>query len=296
MSIYLCSVTNRFPENYEIGLHARRWGVEEKYASKIRGVRKGDTLVFLVGGDYRSVHQIESGPIIERNLLWPPKDGSVFPHRIEIGPALYRGRASGGALAKEISFMKDKQVWTGTVQGGNGIFNNRLTSEDLAAIQRELHPVMVPQEETPLPEPARVKSAPEQIPRERQQMLFQFYSADLERAMISLLPRLGLRPIDGNGKNLPHGEKDTSRMVCLDSRGHHVVVHLHCGNAPVETLLHLLHDISWVRQNLDNVKEVRALLLTETLEPTLKDLISEVPNIEARTYRLAIELDGGQVA
>jgi hypothetical protein len=192
--------------------------------------------------------------------------------------------------------MRTKERWTGTLQGPHGIFNPRLTVEDLSLIQSHLHPVMVPQQNTPPPIPSSVPPAPEKVPSERQKMLFQFYSADLERAVVSLLPRLGLRTLDGVGEKMPRGEKDTTRMVCIDSHGHHVVVHLHRGNAPVETLLHLLHDISWARQNVDNVREIRALLLTESLEPALKNLLSEVPNIEARTYRLAIELDGGQVA
>jgi len=95
---------------------------------------------------------------------------------------------------------------------------------------------------------------------------------------------------------MPKREEKVSQMVCTDSAGRHVVVHLHREKAAQETLLHLLHDMSWVRQNLDRVRDVRALLLTETLDPALKALVSEIPNAQARTYRLAIELNGEDVA
>lgn len=41
---------------------------------------------------------------------------------------------------------------------------------------------------------------------------------------------------------------------------------------------------------------MRGLLLTESMDPLLKALVSEVPNIQARTYRLAIELNGESAA
>ena len=35
MANYICAVAARFPENYQIGLQARTWGVEEKYLPQI---------------------------------------------------------------------------------------------------------------------------------------------------------------------------------------------------------------------------------------------------------------------
>jgi hypothetical protein len=35
MATFLCVVSPNFPENYEIGVQARTWGVEENYKSKI---------------------------------------------------------------------------------------------------------------------------------------------------------------------------------------------------------------------------------------------------------------------
>lgn len=78
MTYYLCSVSNQSPENYVIGVRAKCWGVQEKYAYKLNGVDEGDTLVFVVGGFFRSIHKIESAPFVDDAPLWPPnkKDGS----------------------------------------------------------------------------------------------------------------------------------------------------------------------------------------------------------------------------
>jgi hypothetical protein len=289
MKTYLCAVTARYPEAYQMDLHAQRWGVEERYAGKIAGVRQGDMLVFMVGGECRYIYRVESNPFIKRTHLWPAKDGSLFPHRIEISPALYRGRANANQMVPFISFMQGTQRRQGTLQGPHGIFNSRLTKEDLDLIQRHRHPVMTPVAAATQQNGPRLDSQPA---AGRQKLLFEFYSADLERAMIALLPGLGLVPVGGAADSMPTREEEASQMVCTDSPGRHVVVHLHRGKAAHETLLHLLHDMSWVRRNLDGVRDVRALLLTETLDPALNDLVSEIPNIQARCYRLAIELIG----
>jgi hypothetical protein len=293
MSIFLCAVSSRSPENYQIGVHAMRWGVEEKYSGKIGGVRKGDTLVFLVGGAYRSIHRITSDPFIENEPLWPPKDESIFPHRIKISAPLYQGHAHANDLFTQISFMKNTERWQGTVQGGNGIFNSRLTEDDLQVIKNHLHPVIETGASEAL-EPLIQASQPPAA--DRQKLLFQFYSPDLERALVSLLPILGLTPVLDASASMPKKLGDVSHMVCTDRSRNHVVLHLHRGQAPHETLLNLLHDMSWVRQNVAGVREVRGLLLSETLDQAMKNLIGEVGNIEARTYRLAIELSEENVA
>lgn len=293
MSIFLCAVSSRSPENYQIGIHAMRWGVEEKYAGKISGVRKGDTLVFLVAGAYRSIHRIESSPFIEDRPLWPPKDDSIFPHRIKISAPIYQGSAHANDLFTQISFMRNTERWQGTVQGGNGIFNPRLTQDDLEVIKSHLHPAI---EAGAAGSSAPPTSSHPQPAVDRQKVLFQLYSADLERALVSLLPILGLAPVVGMSGMMPKKSGEASHMVCTDQLKNHVVLHLHRGQAPHETLLNLLHDMSWVRQNVAGVREVRGLLLSETLDQTMKDLIGEVTNIEAKTYRLSLELSEENVA
>jgi len=38
---YVCSVSDRFPENYRIGVEAGVWGVEERHAKRIKNVEPG---------------------------------------------------------------------------------------------------------------------------------------------------------------------------------------------------------------------------------------------------------------
>jgi len=290
MKIYLCAVTARYPENYQIGLHALRWGVEERYSGKIAGVRRGDTLVFLVGGEFRSIHRIESDPFMESTPLWPPKDGSLFPHRIKIGPPLYKGHANANQLAAHISFMRTKERWTGTLQGPHGIFNPRLTPDDLSLIQSHLHPVV---------EPAAVVPTTEQSPAvlvEPGKVLFQFFGNDLENALLELLPGLGLTALPADTSRIPARKSNAIRMLCSDQDGSYAVVHLHRGQAPAQTLLEVLHDMSWARQNMSNGRDVRGVILSEAADSELAAIAGEVPNVTVKGYRLAIALTNGSAA
>jgi hypothetical protein len=79
MKTDLCVVSPRFPENYHIGVQSQTWGVEKNYKSRIAKVHEGDELVFLASQEIRSIHRIESEVYEETRLLWPPKDGDVFP-------------------------------------------------------------------------------------------------------------------------------------------------------------------------------------------------------------------------
>ena len=88
MKTYICTVSNKFPENYQIGIQAGLWGVEEKYKNRILKVQQGDQLVFIVGGVYRTLHRIESQVFIDETPLWPEKDGSIFPYRIKISKSI----------------------------------------------------------------------------------------------------------------------------------------------------------------------------------------------------------------
>src|SRR5262249_17503787 len=125
------------PENYEIGLRSGTWGVEEKYESKIKLAKPSDKLLFVVGGFVRSIHTITSEPYLDTSPLWPPKDGSMFPHRIHFSEAEASGSLPLKSIANEISFMRGK-VWGGTIQGANGVFNPHLTPQDLMRITEDL--------------------------------------------------------------------------------------------------------------------------------------------------------------
>ena len=103
MKTYICTVSNRFPENYHIGLQAHRWGVEERYRKRIDKVQPGDQLAFLVGGIFLTLHKIEGSMFKEDNLLWSKKDGSIFPYRIKISNPIAESNKSAKELASQIS-------------------------------------------------------------------------------------------------------------------------------------------------------------------------------------------------
>ena len=48
--------------------------------------------------------------------------------------------------------------------------------------------------------------------------------------------------------------------------------------------------MSWVRQTLAGSKNVRGIILTESANNTLSQIVKEVPNVDLRFYRIGIEL------
>jgi hypothetical protein len=286
MAIYLCTVTSRFPENYEIGIRSGTWGVEEKYKGKIEPVRSGDKLVFVMGGVVRSVHTIDGQPFFDETPLWPPKDGSIFPYRVHIRPAEWVGAVSLGAIADEISFMRGK-VWGGTIQGPNGVFNPKLTQRDLNLIIGELNRPVRPK--GPLPPPQSPIAA------ERQKTLFKFYEKDIEERLIDLLPSIGLTLYhdENSGRSGRQFICEVGRIDLLCNSvatGDFVIVELKKGQAPNETLLQILRYMSWVRQHLSGKNEVKGIILTESADSTLEQILGEVPNVSIQYYSLSITL------
>jgi hypothetical protein len=62
------------------------------------------------------------------------------------------------------------------------------------------------------------------------------------------------------------------------------------GEAPNDTLLRLLHYMSWVRQTLAGDRNVLGMILTESANESLRAIVSEIPNVSLRFYRIGIEL------
>src|SRR6266480_48347 len=148
MKTFLCVVSPRFPENYHIGVQARTWGVESKYEDRIKQTSIGDEIVFLAARQIRSIHKIDSEVYEDSHPLWPPKDGDLFPYRIKISRPTHVGEISSAEFVPNISFMRAVDVWTGTIQGRNGVFNDRLTPEDVAFIKSHLRSVASATSET----------------------------------------------------------------------------------------------------------------------------------------------------
>lgn len=304
MSYYICTVSPKFPENYQIGIHANRWGVEEKYRDHITDVKPGDILLFVISGEFVSVHTIESTPYRDESILWPPKMGDVFPWRVKISDSILNGNAQiKDDLQHHISFMKGK-FWGGTLQGASGVFNNKLTHEDYELIKSRMisgknhqrRPSVKVIRRRPIATTTPPQSKINQ-PLERQKCLFKFYESDIEERVLSLLEEMNLRLYHDSdtGKSGKQYVIDGGRidLLCIDRRtGDFVIIELKKGEAPQETLLQILRYISWVKQNL-TIKynnNVKGIILTEHADTNLKDYMDEVPNVEIWYYKVSISL------
>lgn len=286
MKTFLCVVSPRFPENYHIGVQARRWGVEMRYEDRIRETSPGDEIVFLASRHIRSVHRIESEVFKDNVPLWPPKDGDFFPFRIKISAPVYVGEISSDEFVPHISFMRNKEAWGGTIQGASGVFNDRLTDEDVNFIKTRLRKIPVAEQPaTRAAEEPKIKN------------LFRLIGPDVLESLKRVLPSLGLTRV--NGADFP-AEYDPGYggnvILCRDVKTRDfVVVDFNRGEAPTETLIRVLHYMSWVRQTLAGPKDVRGIILTESANAALSNIVSEVPNVDLRFYRIGIELLGSSV-
>jgi predicted RNA-binding protein len=281
MKTYLCVVSPRFPENYHIGVQARTWGVEKRYKDRIHRTSPGDELVFIASREIRSIHRIESPVYRDDSPLWPPKNGDVFPFRIKISAPVYSGHISSGDFVPNISFMRDKAAWGGTIQGASGVFNDHLTPEDVDFVRSKLQRVPSVQVEA-----ARAAAQPEI------KNLFRLIGSDVLESLKRILPSLGLKRF--NGADFPAEYNPGfggTVILCTDNKTNDfVVVDFNRGEAPADTLIRVLHYMSWVRQTLAGNKDVRGIVLTESANETLSTIVKEVPNIELRFYRIGIEL------
>ena len=277
--IYLCAVSQRFPENLDIGIHARVWGVEERYAAKISRVRPGDTLVFLVGGDFRSVHRIESKPYEDSSLLWPEKNGSRFPHRVRISPPLFRGAVHVPPLSQKISFMRGRERWSGTVQGAHGVFNPKMTEDDLRLITSRMTPVAAP------------ATAPSPIPVEPARIPLGLLEDQMGQAVIDLFAAMGLRQTSDD-THILLSEGEAYRVLATDRHdGARVVVLLDPGKGTASLVLQALRHLSELRAEGGARASVRAIVLSDRLSDELVRVTREIPALEARQFRVRIELD-----
>lgn len=282
---YICAVSPDFPENYRIGVEAGLWGVEEKYKRFIEPVRRGDLLIFSVGGVVRSIHRIETAPFYDAIPLWPMKDGSVFPYRVRISAPLHTGAADFRSFSEHISFMRGK-LWSGTIQGPNGVFNSKATDSDVALIQSLLVPVQ---------EPLRYierRGRQKKLAEPGRGAVLCLDEARLRGCVGELVRAEGLQPsaLDGRVRSeLPPGPGLVTSL--FDSaRRDFMVVDLHVQRPGEQALLSILKRMSWVRQHAERPRDVRGLLLLDRPDHDLHAVAGEVPNLQVREYDVRLAL------
>lgn len=280
---FLCAVSARFPENYEIGVRSNTWGVEERYEKKIGRASEGDLLVFTVGGEFRSIHRIESDPYFDDSYRWPEKDGSRFPYRVRISDPLHKGAVPVDQIVSQISFMRDKKRWQGTVQGAHGVFNPRLTDQDVELIRDRMRPYRRP-----------VRSLEERVRKEAARVPLRLFQEQLEKALEGLLSELDLVPTPRDRGVRREAAPDDAAFTILTRRRNsdvRVVLALDTGRGSSGLLLHVLREMSELRQGPSAPSEVSGLILTDTLRSDLSPAVEEIPNLELRQYRMLLQLE-----
>lgn len=146
----------------------------------------------------------------------------------------------------------------------------------------------------PVPEQREITKR-DPITEQRQKALFQFYEKDVEDRINQLLPEMALalfvEPTTGKSGRQYVCAAGRIDLLCKDtSRDQFVIVELKKGQAPNETLLQILRYMSWVRQNLSNGREARGIILTESADANLADMLYDVPNVSISYYRVTLEL------
>jgi hypothetical protein len=278
---YICAVSSRFPENYEIGIRAGKWGVEERHLKRVSDVRAGDTIIFVVGGRFRSIHRITSDVFEERSLVWPLKDGDPFPYRMRIGPAEAVGSAPAAELAPHISFMRNTRAWGGTLQGANGVFNARATPNDVELIRMAL---LASGTAAPEPRPEQTAPATPIVPAADY-----WWPGLLDQlaALAKLRRTSSLRDpfVDAQ-------EWRTGLLTGLfaDQREIPTIAIAPFDRSPSETVLSTLYGLSAVKQSADRVKEVRGVIFVPDNREQIAQLTAGIPNLSTFAFDVRVSL------
>lgn len=276
---YICSVSTKYPENYRIGVIAGKWGVEERYRNRLAGVRPGDLLVFVVGGEFRSMHRVISNPYVERIPLWPAKNGDIFAHRVDIGTAEYEGRVSAKELAPFISFMRDKKAWGGTLQGPNGVLNGRLSSDDLALLKDAM---------------VATSALDQESTHSKESPLIDLPYMGWAPGLLEQLTRLSdLKSATGFADPFVGAEEWRAGLqagVYEDLRRIPTVAVLPIDRSPTETVLSTLYGLSALKQSPANPKNVRGVIYIREESSAYGSLLSGVGNLEAVAFDVRVSL------
>ncbi len=78
--VYLVSTRNL--ENYRTAKEKKVWGVQERYGSRVKGVKRGDYVIFFGASIGFSIYQIEKDYYYDDTIIWPGMDGEIYPHRV----------------------------------------------------------------------------------------------------------------------------------------------------------------------------------------------------------------------
>jgi hypothetical protein len=278
---YICAVSSRFPENYEIGIRAGKWGVEARHSKRVANVRVGDTLIFLVGGRFRSIHRVTSDVFEERTLLWPLKDGDPFPYRMNIGPAEVFGSVPAAELAPNISFMRDTRAWGGTIQGANGVFNDRATPADVELIRMAL---MASSVGVPATQPDEMPSMRSIVP------VGDYWWPGLLDQLASLAKLHRTNRFRDPFTDATEWRTGLLTGLFIDHREVPTVAIAPFDRSPSDTVLSTLYGLSAVKQSADRLKEVRGVIFVQHNRDEVVRLTAGLPNLSTFGFEVSVAL------
>ncbi|MFZ5812430.1 MAG: hypothetical protein ACOY4F_10335 [Thermodesulfobacteriota bacterium] len=292
MQYFLCAVPKKLKNNYEIGIISHKWGVEEKYYKKIKRVQEHDRLIFLVGNYFKSIHEITTTCQKESNILWPPKNGDIFPYRINISDPLIKGNVDISIIAKKLDFIKQIKTEkintqrTLAVQGSKGVFNDKLTDNDIICIESSMRKGN---------EKYTIFSEPDQIKNNinRDELLLKFCKKDIFDNVENKLNKIGLvlyhdKNIGKSGREFVVNNEEID-FLCIDQNNNFTVIIFNVGIATQNSLLRVLRCMSLIRQNFADKKDVKGIILTEKTDKVFEEIVKEVSSVRIVHYRFVFE-------
>lgn len=303
MKYYLCAVPKAAKENYDIGVRKNTWGVEEKYKDKIFALKEEDVIIFIVDGKLRGFHSVIGKPFIDKIKIWEPKGDDYYPYRVKISDAIYSGDAPLEKYKENISIFKGYPNWGLAVQGRKGVLNDKLTTDDVehfASLLKKTVKQKTPDKLTHPPQ--RLLLSEKNIDDYRQNKPREpigspYYERDVESLLIDKLHEIGLELyIDSQtGKSGKQFTIDNGHaridLLCLDKNNDEVVViEIKRGQASAEVFTQIGKYMCWIRDNFARGKKVRGIIFTEEKDMHLENLLTLVPDVIVKYYKVSIDL------
>ncbi|HIE15134.1 TPA: EVE domain-containing protein [Candidatus Bathyarchaeota archaeon] len=128
MAFWLCITTE---ENWNVIKKKNIWGVQEKHRNTIGKVKAGDKCLIyvmskkkddgLIPSRIMGAYEVTSTVKVDNSRIFKPPErnkNEVFPLRIKLKPVkIFEKPVEFKPLISKLKFIKNKQKWTGHIQG-----------------------------------------------------------------------------------------------------------------------------------------------------------------------------------
>jgi endonuclease len=79
-------------------------------------------------------------------------------------------------------------------------------------------------------------------------------------------------------------------ILALDSRGTMVVIELKVDQAPDTVCGQLMRYMGWVKRHLSGGKDVRGIIIGQTISDKIRYATADLPNVQLRQYELSLKM------